>query len=243
MNFSKIISALIILNFVILSCVNKQNKTVITKNKSYSVDTMAAFREKIPSNIEKQYLEKFDSVANRNPNLQKKITLNYKEFKNLILKNSKYSKVKFFFIQENNKSKLNIGIAFSNNSEYTDISSDQKFSLSNNYFVNDEKLKDKINIYKSSLVKQIGINGNHVTECVIYNMSDIEKYFINIESKKNAILKLDFLMIYFCKAKEDDGSNYTEVSENKFDKISFAVHAIYDNGFTDIGYDAGDLKP
>jgi hypothetical protein len=203
---------------------------------------MPIFRNKIPAYIEKQYLKKFDLIILEHPNLVKKFTLDYISFEDLLKKYKNYSTIKFYFIQDAANSKMNLGVTFSNNSDYKDISSDEKFVLINNKLEKDENLQEKINFYRSSLATQIGFNGKRATECVIYTISDVDRYFKERESIGGGISRLDLAMIYFYKAKDDDGSDYTEDSINH-DRISFAVHSVHNNGFVDEGYDAGDLKP
>jgi len=237
--------------FALLSC-KKEEKTEtsnsnIDSTNSASADTVtkstdsaAVFIEMIPAHIESQYTTKFAQVALKHPNLIDKFTLDYPNFKELIEKHTNYMYAKFYFIQDSNNSKLNLGVAFSNNDNYKDISSDDKFVLINNTFQSDVNLQKKIKSYQSSLATQTGFNGKPATECILYKIKEINDYFI-IKVKSN-ISRLDLAMIYFCQAKDDNGSEYNRYA-NKYDRISFAVHAVYSDGSMDEGYDAGDLKP
>jgi hypothetical protein len=234
--------------FVLLSCKNR--KATVTTNDNISsspadtirknTDSAAVFKEMIPAHIESQYTEKFKKVSSKLPNLLNKLTLDYPSFKKLIENHNSYIYAKFYFIQDSNNSKMNLGIAFSNNDNYKDISSDDKFVLLKNKFQSDEKLQEKIKFYQSSLAIQTGFNNKLATECVLYKISDIEEYFFKVE--KNEISRLDLVMIYFCPAKNEDGSEYERYND-KHDRISFAVHAVYNDDSMDLGYDAGDLKP
>lgn len=232
----------------LLSC--KKGKTTVTATDSISsspidtirknIDSSAVFVEMIPVYVERQYAKKFDQVASKHPNLLKSFTLDYPAFKELLENHSQNKNAKFYFIQDSANSKMNLGLAFSNNDDYTDISSDDKFVLVNHRFQSDQELQKKIKQYQSSLATQTGFNNKKATECILYTVSEIENYFAKVEKKQ--ISRLDLAMIYFCPANDEDGSIYDRYND-KHDRISFAVHAIYTDGSTAAGYDAGDLKP
>ena len=235
--------------FALWSC-KKQEKTETSNSDSTSTepadtipkstDSSAVFIEKIPANVESQYAKKFEEVSSNHPNLLNKFTLDYPAFKELIENHNGYTCAKFYFIQNSNNSKINLGLAFSNNDNYKDISLDDKFVLIDNKFLGDEKLQEKIKFYQSSLATQTGFNNKPATECILYTIANIEDYFVKVE--KNEISRLDLAMIYFCPANNEDGSEYDRYND-KHDRISFAVHAVYNDGSVDLGYDAGDLKP
>ncbi|SEM55564.1 hypothetical protein SAMN05421856_104158 [Chryseobacterium taichungense] len=239
MRLLKFISLTIMIGFVIIGCVNKKASRNASDSRN---DTMAIFKESIPAYIEEKYVIKFGEMSLKYPNLVKKFTLDYQSFKKLIENHKNYAYTKFYFIQDAFNSKMNLGVTFSNNNDYKNISSDDKYILINNKFQNDEKLQDKIKFYQSSLATQTGFNGKPATECVIYDTSVIKKYYDKRENEGKVISRLDLAMIYFYMAKNEDNSDYDHDS-NKHDRISFAVHSIYSNGSIDEGFDAGDLKP
>lgn len=249
MKILKSLITAILFCFALLSC-KKGEKTVTTNSDSTSsapidtitkgIDSSAIFIEMIPAIVESQYAKKFEGVSSKHPNLINKFTLDYPSFKKLIENHNSYTNAKFYFIQNSNNSKINLGLAFSNNDNYKDISSDDTFVLINNKFQSDDKLQEKIKFYQSALATQTGFNNKPATECILYTISNIENYFAKVE--KDEISRLDLTMIYFCPAKDDNGSEYNRY-DNKYDRISFAVHALYSDGSTGLGYDAGDLKP
>lgn len=249
MKILKSLFIVILFCFALWSC-KKEEKTETSNSDSTSsapadtihksTDSSAIFIEKIPANVESQYAKKFEEVSSKHPNLLNKFTLDYPSFKKLIENHKHYKNAKFYFIQDSANSKMNLGLAFSNNDNYKNISSDDKFVLINNKFQGDEKLQVKIKFYQSSLATQTGFNNKLATQCILYTISNIENYFVEVE--KNEISRLNLAMIYFCPAKDDNGSDYNRYA-NKYDRISFAVHAVYSDGSVDLGYDAGDLKP
>jgi hypothetical protein len=200
------------------------------------------FSTEIPAHIEKQYAGRIDSLLSKHPNLVEKFSVEGKSFIDLVEKYTFYSYVKFYFIQESKDSKMNLGVTFSKNNDYKDISSDEKYILENNKFTNEPDLQSKIAIYKSSLATQATFNGKPATECVIYRYGDVAEYINKRKKYGKGIAKIDFSSVYFFKVKDLDGSDYNVDSKN-YDRISFAVHAVYNDGSVDLGYDAGDLKP
>ncbi|MDR6158982.1 hypothetical protein QF023_002498 [Chryseobacterium sp. SLBN-27] len=233
--------------FALWSC-KKQKATTETKDNvsTLPIDTTKTntdnpiFKEFIPAYVEGQYAKKFEEVASKHPNLLKAFALDYPAFKELIEDHDNYKYAKFYFIQDSANSKINLGLAFSNNDNYKDISLDDKFVLINNKFQGDEKLQEKIKFYQSSLAAQTGFNNKPATECILYTISEIANYFSVVQIKN--ISQLDLTMIYFCQATESNGNEYNRYAD-KYDRISFAVHAVYSDGSVDLGYDAGDLKP
>ena len=233
------------------SCIKKEKTETANSDSMSSAtsrtntdrdDSAAAFIELIPAVIERQYIRKFGEVASKHPNLVEKFILDSPSFKNLVENHKNFTFTKFYFIQDSGNSKMNLGMAFSNTNDYENISSDKKFILRNGKFQEDEKLKNKIDFYKSSLATQTGFNGKEATECVIYDTSDIIEYYQKRETAGKVISRLNLAMIYFFMAKDENNNDYN-YDKSKHDRISFAVHAVYTNGSMDQGYDAGDLKP
>ncbi len=244
----KSLATAILLSIALLSCKKGEPTTetsdsvssVATDTAKSNVDNPAIFKEYIPAYIEGQYTRKFNQVASIHPNLLKAFTLDYPAFKELVENHNHYKWAKFYFIQDSANSKMNLGLAFSNNDDYTDISSDDQFVLANNKFQGDQQLQQKIKQYQTSLATQTGFNNKKATECILYTVSEIENYFNIAQTKK--ISQLEFTMIYFCQANDSNGNEYNRYA-SKYDRISFAVHALYSDGTSDLGYDAGDLKP